>query len=285
MARSARQRPSADNKRQRQTGRLSPEELKRAQAESRAPGGPCHHDDVTALCPKCGVDLNEALYRVCDGARWIWEGTLGVLQRQEPGAYRRLLAAWERHGLVGYALPTTRIILESEMDRFSKEEQAFIRYRQQRDAGVPKTAVQKLGREFVSRDGKFRVAQLPSPPHGPEVYYQPADALLAKCRAFMEDREPVKRRQRMIAPAILVYQAFERARHHLRGQSASRGDTLHARAIAFIRERLFSDYTEKSLEKLVKRGRKEQGRHGPFWESFIDIILGLHSTETEGESE
>jgi hypothetical protein len=253
------------------TGQLSPAELERARIEARAPGGPCHHDDVTTPCPKCGADLNESLYRACDGWRWLWEGTLGLLQRQEPDAYRRLLGAWGRHGLVGYAIPTRQIVLESEMGRFSLEEQAAIRHREEREARAPKSVEQKLGREFLSRDGRFRVAQLPSPPEGPAVWYQPDDALLEKYRAFRDDRRPVKRRQRVMPPAALVYQAFERARHNLREQRATRGDTLHARAIALIRERLFASYTEKSLEKLVKQGRRNHP--GPFWDAFIDMLL------------
>jgi len=257
-------------------GRLTPQEYARAVAQASAPGGPCHH--APTACPICGTDLAGALERACDGWNDLWRGTLGVLTRQEPRAYRRLLATWARHGLVGYVFKAARVVTEQEMPRYSLMEQEMIRRdqaRRDREARV-NTLKQTLGREFRSRDGRWLVGQFPEPPHGPSVGFRSTDAILAKYRAFAQDRQParltgtVKPRP----PARLIYRAYRRARRHLRGQPARRGDTLESRALMLIRERMFTDYTEETLRQLMKRGRREVSSD-PATDAWMDAPLGL----------
>jgi hypothetical protein len=231
------------------TGQLSPEELERAYSQAHVDGAPCRHD-VEALCTGCGTDLAEALRRACNGWGYLWRGTLEILRRQEHQAYRRLLAAWGRHELVGYSI----LMTEAPSPR-----------RHRRRSRVKNV---KLGREFLYRD-RTLLAQLPLPPVGPAAVGLPAsDEQLAKYQRFADDQKPVKPVIRPIPPGVLVHEFYKSAERYLRKEKGLEGAGLRKGALDLIRERLFSNYTVKTLEKLAKRGRRET--HFAFDDGLMD---------------
>jgi hypothetical protein len=282
MRKTPRRRPGRSRPRAPSTteGVLSPSELKKAYAEAHAPDAPwCHHSPTR--CPACGADLAEELECRRHGHGALWRGTLQFLERHEPRAYRRLLVAWARHGLVGETFRARRLETDDEIRRggfTDKEQQARREYEKRRDAEEP--AFDSLGRKLLSQDKRFLVRQVPCPPAGPASILPPTNALLDKYLAFAEDERPVPRSgiRKPMSPAALVFQTFDVARAHLRRQPVA-GKRLDDRALELIKERLFADdYEVESLRKLMQRGRKEAKGRDPLPSYWVEAILGLPLT-------